>query len=345
MTLLITCLAAFALSCVLTTVLRRYAVRRSLVDVPNDRSSHTDPTPRGGGVAIVVVFFALTATCFLSVLDQTAVIALLGSGALVALIGFLDDHGGVSARWRLLAHFCAATWALVWIGGLPSVPFLGETVDWGVLGNVLAAIYLVWLLNLYNFMDGIDGIAGAEAVSVACCGAFLLWRITGNADTSGWPLILAAAVGGFLVWNFPPAKIFMGDAGSGFLGFALGVFSLVAAWQAPQLYWSWVILLGVFIVDATMTLIRRMVRREKLDEAHRSHAYQYASRKLGSHGKITFAVSVINLVWLFPWAWAVATRLVDGFIAVTVSYLPLIGLAWHFHAGAREKQVTIEHAK
>lgn len=338
MKLLAACLAAFLLSCGLTLLLRRYALRRRLVDIPNDRSSHTAPTPRGGGVAIVLAFFVATALFLLNAQSGIPAGALLAPGALIALVGFLDDHGHIRAGWRLLVHFCAAAWALVWIGGLPSVPFLGEMVDWGVLGNVLAAVYLVWLLNLYNFMDGIDGIAGAEAVSTAGLGAFLMWWSAGDIELAGWFLTLAVAAGGFLVWNLPPARIFMGDAGSSFLGFTLGVFSLVSAWRDPQLFWPWVILLGVFIVDASMTLFRRMARRERLDEAHRSHAYQYASRVFGSHGRVTMAVCLINLFWLFPWAWAVAAQWVDGFVAVVLSYLPLIGLAWQFHAGACERQ-------
>lgn len=332
------CAVAFVSASLLILALRRYALRHKLIDVPNERRSHTTLVPRGGGVAIVLTFLASTLAFLWGALDRMAMIGMLVSGGLVATIGFLDDHVHVPAGWRLLIHFAAAAWALAWIGGLPPVPFFGDLIHWGVLGDVLAAVYLVWLLNLYNFMDGIDGIAGVEAITVACCGAFLSWQLTGDARIAGWLLVLAAAVGGFLVWNFPIARIFMGDAGSGFLGFVLGVFSVLAAWQAPQLFWSWVILLGVFVVDATMTLLRRMARREALHEPHRCHAYQYASRRFGSHRKVTLAVGVINLAWLFPFAWAVALQWLDGLIGVLVSYLPLVWLAWHLHAGARERQ-------
>lgn len=186
-------------------------------------------------------------------------------------------------------------------------------LDLGLLGSVLAAFYLVWLLNLYNFMDGIDGIASVEAISV-CLGGALLFLFVGEFKVAQVTLVLAAAVMGFLFWNFPSARIFMGDAGSGFLGIVLGIQSLQAAWIAPQLLWSWIILLGVFIVDATFTLLRRLIRGEKVYEAHRSHAYQFASRHYGRHLPVTLAVFAINFVWLLPFAVLVALGKLDGFL-------------------------------
>src|SRR3990167_9256944 len=273
--------AVAGVSLLMTGVLRRYALARSLMDVPNGRSSHSVPTPRGGGVAIVVSFLlALPLMAGVGLVAWPLAWALLGAGAGIAVLGFLDDHGHIAARWRLLGHFAAAIWALFWLGGLPSVVMFGYTVDLGWFGHALAAVYLVWMLNLYNFMDGIDGIASVEAICVCFGGALAygLLGFAGSTQTSEFivPLLLVAAVAGFLFWNFPPARIFMGDAGSGFLGITLGLLSLQAAWVAPQLLWSWLILLGVFIVDATFTLLRRLLRGDKVYEAHRSHAYQYA---------------------------------------------------------------------
>jgi Fuc2NAc and GlcNAc transferase len=148
---------------------------------------------------------------------------------------------------------------------------------------------------------------------------------------------MSAAVAGFLVWNFPPAKIFMGDAGSGFLGLMLGALALYSAHIAPQMLWVWLILLGVFIVDATYTLIRRLLLGDKVYEAHRSHAYQYATRKYGRHLPVTLAVLAINLFWLAPWAVAVAFGAVDGAVALLCAYVPLLWLAWYFHAGETEQ--------
>ncbi|MCY1510579.1 Undecaprenyl-phosphate alpha-N-acetylglucosaminyl 1-phosphate transferase [compost metagenome] len=330
-------LAAAALaSLLLTGALRRYALGRSLMDIPNARSSHSVPTPRGGGVAIVVSFLvALPVMSLLGVLPWMLCWALLGSGLCVAVVGFLDDHGHIAARWRLLAHFGAAFWALYCVGGLPSVELFGLTLQLGVLGHIIAALYLVWVLNLYNFMDGIDGIASVEAIS-ACLGAAILYWYLGRIELVIAPVLLAIAVAGFLFWNFPPARIFMGDAGSGFLGISLGVLSLQAAWAAPEFLWSWLILLGVFIVDATWTLFRRLLRGDKVYEAHRSHAYQFASRRYGRHLPVTLAVAAINLFWLFPLAFLVGIDWIDGSVGLIIAYIPLLILAMKFKAGAAE---------
>ncbi|MDE3740178.1 glycosyltransferase family 4 protein [Pseudomonas resinovorans] len=328
--------AMAGVSLFLTGVLRRYALARSLMDIPNGRSSHSVPTPRGGGVAIVLSFLAaLPLLASIGVLAWPVMWALLGAGAWIALVGFLDDHGHIAARWRLLAHFIGAGWALGWLGGLPPLVIFGFDLELGWLGYALAALYLVWLLNLYNFMDGIDGIASVEAICV-CLGGALLYLLLGEGTAALAPLSLAVAVAGFLFWNFPPARIFMGDAGSGFLGIALGVLSLQAAWVAPQLLWSWLILLGVFIVDATWTLFRRLLRGDKVYEAHRSHAYQYASRQFGKHLPVTLAVAVLNLFWLLPIALWVGLGGVDGALGLLVAYLPLVWLAVRFKAGQRE---------
>jgi glycosyltransferase WbpL len=322
---------------VLTGVLRRYALARSLMDVPNARSSHTVPTPRGGGVAIVLsVLLALPLLYATGLMATSYIWALLGAGSLVALVGFLDDHGHIPARWRLLAHFVAAGWVLGWLGGAPPVALFGFALtDLGPLAPGLAAIYLVWLLNLYNFMDGIDGIAGVEAVSV-CAGGAALYALAGQPTLAVTPLVLAAAVVGFLVWNFPPAKIFMGDAGSGFLGIVLGTLSLQAGWVAPQLFWSWVILLGVFVVDATVTLLRRLLGGERVYEAHRSHAYQHAARRFRRHLPVTVAVAAINFLWLFPLALWVGLGGLEGALGGVIAYAPLVLLALKFRAGVRE---------
>ena len=219
-------LLAFALAYWFTGQVRNYALKQNVLDIPNERSSHTMPTPRGGGVSVVVVF--LCAICVLAIIDSisiTSFIAFGGAGVLVAAVGFLDDHGHIAARWRLLAHFSSALLIVILFGGLPDLVIFGFEIGFAEFGYVLAVLYLVWLLNLYNFMDGIDGLASIQAITV-CVGAAICslvlheWRFS---ESSALPIVLASAVAGFLVWNFPPAKIFMGDACSGFLG---GHFSL-----------------------------------------------------------------------------------------------------------------------
>ncbi|CAI8868969.1 Fuc2NAc and GlcNAc transferase [Pseudomonas sp. IT-P2] len=324
------------LSFFLTFGLRRYAIARNLIDVPNSRSSHAIPTPRGGGVAIIISFLLAGALLFsLNLIPSSLFLALLFPGLLVAVLGFVDDHGHVSARWRLLGHFAASLGVLCFFQGAPSLSILGAVIESWYLCGVFAVFYLVWMINLYNFMDGIDGLASVEALTVTLSAAFLYWWM--GFDGLVWaPLIMAAAVTGFLFLNFPPARIFMGDAGSGFIGLVIGIFSLYGAMVSPQLLWSWLILLGVFIVDATYTLGRRLLRGEKIYEAHRSHAYQSASRVHGSHLVVTLTVSLINIFWLLPIAAMVACQKIEGFLGVLIAYLPVLLLARTYRAGEAE---------
>lgn len=327
--------ALFSLA--LTALLRRYALHRSIIDIPNERSSHSIPTPRGGGVAIVLTFLiSLVLLGCLQLQPYAWLIGLLGAGSLVAVIGFMDDHGHIAARWRLLGHFSAALWALFWLNGIPVLSISGVVIDLGWVGTVLAAFYLVWMLNLYNFMDGIDGLASVEAIN-ACLGMSIIYFLFGVDNLIWVPAILAMAVAGFLFWNFPPAKIFMGDAGSGFLGITLGILSLQAAWAEPGFIWAWLIMLGVFICDATFTLVRRLLRGDKVYEAHRSHGYQFASRKCAGHLPVTVSVFCINIFWLWPIAFLVMKFPMAGFWGLVFAYIPLIFLAVKFNAGAVEQ--------
>lgn len=336
--IILSLLLGLASSWAMTAGARRLAIKAELLDHPNSRSSHSIPTPRGGGVAIVISFTAIMLGLNLAgYVPGTFTAALMGSGLTVAFIGFVDDQRPIPARWRLLAHIAAAIWTIFVLGGIPPVPMLGVAVDLGWFGLALATVYVVWMVNLCNFMDGIDGIASIEAITVALGGALCWWLAT---STPHWfiPVAFAACVVGFLIWNYPPARIFMGDSGSGFIGLVLGLFSLWTAQEVPQVFWCWFILLGVFMVDATTTLVRRFRLGEKIDEAHRSHAYQYASRRLGSHLRVSLGVAVINLLWLLPLAVLVAMRQLDGVIGGVLAYTPLVWLALRYQAGVRHAQ-------
>jgi Fuc2NAc and GlcNAc transferase len=330
------CVLAGLLAWIFTGILRRYAITKSLIDIPNERSSHTVATPSGGGVAIVMVFLISQLLFYFADLQSAPpLLAFVGSGAIIAITGFLDDHHHIDVRWRLLVHFGAAIWGLYWLGGLPPLSVMGWTINLGWLGHGLGLFYIVWLLNLYNFMDGIDGIASLEAITV-CLGGALLTMQGYELSGQGWELMLLAfTVSGFLIWNYPSAKIFMGDAGSGFLGMVLGLFSIQAGWVASQYFWSWLILLGIFIVDATVTLFRRLFCHEKLHEAHCSHAYQHAARMYRSHKTVSLAVAILNVCWLLPIALCVGIGKIDGISGLVLAYLPLVLLAVYFKAGMR----------
>lgn len=329
----------FAASCALTAGLWRYALHRDWLDIPNARSSHELPTPRGGGLAVVgTVLLALPVLWWLGFIALEVLIGLAGAGLLVALVGWLDDRGHVAARWRLSVHFMAAGWGIYWLGGLPPLVIMGADFDLGLAGDALALVALVWLLNLYNFMDGIDGIAGVEAVTVCLVGVFLLTVAAPGNDTWILPLVLASAVLGFLAWNFPPAKIFMGDAGSGFVGLMLGLLLLDAAHIDQALLWGWLILLGTFVVDATVTLVRRVSKGDKFYEAHRSHAYQFLARKWGAHRPVTILYGAVNVLWLLPVAWLVVSGYLDGIVGLVVAYVPLVVFVWVCKAGNKTAQ-------
>jgi Fuc2NAc and GlcNAc transferase len=334
-------LLIFALSWAITGLLRKHALSRSMLDIPNNRSSHTIPTPRGGGLAIVLVFLpTLGVLTYLGLTDFPLASALMVSGTATALMGFLDDKGHIPAGWRLAAHLAAAAWVLFSLGGFPPVFLLGYPLPMAGLGFLFGSLYLAWMLNLYNFMDGIDGIAGIQAIST-CLAASFLYLLIQKPEHLSVPFTLAMATAGFLVWNFPKAHIFMGDAGSGFLGLCLAALSLHAAWIHPPLFWAWLILMGVFIVDATLTLIVRMIRGERLHEAHRTHSYQHAARRLGTHKPVTLTVAAINVFWLFPLAAAVTLEILDGFLGLAIAWLPLVILAFMFRAGRPEKTSAV----
>ncbi|HHA2074066.1 TPA: glycosyltransferase family 4 protein, partial [Enterobacter ludwigii] len=252
---------AFLISCALTWSLRVYAIKHNVIDRPNQRSSHSVPTPRGGGVAIVLTILAALACFYFS--NDLMIKSFLGlfiPGLIVAIIGFLDDHGHIAARWRLLMHFLAAAIGMYFLGTFPVINLFGYELSLSWIGMILGCVYLVWMLNLYNFMDGINGLASAEAITFAACSAILV-VVNHFTDAPGsiYPLMLAliGAAGGFIVWNFPVAKIFMGDAGSGFLGITIGLMILHIAKVDSHFFIAELSLLGIFIVDATTTLLRR----------------------------------------------------------------------------------------
>ncbi|MHB1128765.1 MAG: MraY family glycosyltransferase [Ilumatobacteraceae bacterium] len=323
---------------VLTLAIQGNGFRLSRLDIPNHRSSHVIPTPRGGGIAIVLIvlttFVGLWLTNTMAPRDALSI----GTGSLiVAVVGHLDDRGRLtSARWRLLGHLVAAIIILIGLHGLPTLAVFGMSIDLGVMGSILGVLYLVWLLNLFNFMDGIDAITGVETLTTASCGAYLMWDIAPTSQLWFAPLALAGATLGFLILNWPPAKIFIGDVGSGFIGIMIGALSIQAAHIASQLGWSWVILMGVFIVDATVTLIRRALRRERLYIAHRNHAYQHVAIRVGRHRPVSIGVGVINLFWLFPIALLVAHETIDGVSGVLIAYVPLVIAAALLGAGRAE---------
>lgn len=327
-------IATITISFGLTHLVRKIAITRNKFDIPNERSSHKNPTPRGGGVAVVAAFlFGLLALLIRRDIDAESFYAIVLPGALVAIIGYLDDLGRVTAaRLRLIGHFVAALIAIYILGGLPPMPLFSATLDIGLVGNIIAVLFLVWMLNLFNFMDGIDTITGIEALT--SCLILTIFLIN-KSDTEFWrvPALLCAAVIGFLYFNWPPAKIFLGDIGSGFIGFTIGTISLVIAKSQPLITWAVIILLGVFIVDATVTLIRRIFDKQRISAAHRSHAFQHLANNADRHLKVSLSIAAVNIFWLAPIAWLVVDQQLQPIVGVSIAYVPLVVLAIYFKAG------------
>ena len=288
---LIALFAGFLSVVILENLVIRCARRFNLYALPNARSFHEDPTPGIGGVAFVVPIIAYLIA--VDLIDDGAGLAfgLWPALALVAGIGLWDDVSDLSARVRFSCHWIAVGWVL-W--------FVDPTWHWVVIAVVALAI--VWHINLFNFMDGIDGIAAVQCVLFCLSVQVLSGGVTGWQGDLLW--LMAGGTLGFLVYNWPPARIFMGDVGSGFLGLLLGLLA-VELWRSETLpLVACLTLLAGFWFDATYTLCVRMITGQAFTEAHRSHLYQLVAARKG-HLWTTVAYTVFGVVWLLPLAWLV----------------------------------------
>ncbi|MCX7121958.1 MAG: glycosyltransferase family 4 protein [Gammaproteobacteria bacterium] len=294
-------LILFALSLLFTYVMRIFALKKNILDKPNQRSLHQIPTPRGGGLAFVVLFYVALVFLTLHHFIETNIFLSLLSGIPIAVVGYCDDLFGVKARLRALVHVLSAIWGMVCLHGVPNLNFGSVRFHSPVLFFMLAVFITVWFTNLYNFMDGIDGLAAMEAVFVsAAAGGFLL--LDGFQGTALLCFALTFSVLGFLVWNWPPAKIFMGDVGSGFLGYIFAMLMWISNSQHQLSFPTWWILLSVFIADASYTLIHRLIQKKKLGMAHREHAFQRLNQAGLTHKQVTTSVLGINVLLCLPLA-------------------------------------------
>ena len=319
LTLLLAGLGSWAL----TGMIRTLALRAGMLDIPGPRSSHQNPTPRGGGLSVVVVLLGASPWLVAHLLTPAPFSqAILWGGGLVALVGFVDDYRGLPALIRLLVHLAASGVGLLLCGLL--TPSLWPLPLW--LAAPILTIGLAWSINLFNFMDGIDSLAASEAIFISCGAALILWINDGSVGNNGyiaWLLLLAATTTGFLLWNLPPARIFMGDTCSGFLGFCLGFLSLITSAQCAISLWSWLILGAIFLTDATGTLFFRIIRGEQLHTAHRGHAYQILAHRYGSHARVCLLALLVNCFWLLPLALAATLRPALGLFCAVAAVLPL----------------------
>ena len=278
----------FGISLFLTWLVRVYAIHKSIIDIPNDRSSHTIPTPRGGGLAIAIAWFIGLIWFFvIHKIDSSLFYALL-CGLPLTLIGFVDDIINLKPGVRFFVQFLYAAGALFFLGGLQNCQFSIFNCNSLFILTPLAFIAIVWAINLFNFLDGIDGYIGTEVVFIGFASFFLFGQSLG--------LLLAVSVVGFLFWNWPRAKIFMGDVGSTLLGFTVAVLAIYHQNSHLLNLPVWLILTSVFWYDATLTLWRRFRNKEQLSQAHRKHAYQRLVQSGWSHQKTTLGALSINVV-------------------------------------------------
>lgn len=318
--------AAALLSWLLASRVRLYALD-NMVDIPNERSSHSSPTPRGGGLAIAVTTLGgIVVAAVLRWISWDLAIALVGGGAMIAAVGWIDDHRDLPALTRFAVQLAAAAWAMNWLHGIPTLSVGVTTVPLGPIGIVLGIVGIVWAINLYNFVDGIDGLAAGEAVSTGTIAGLILLAM-GYSGLALVALLIAAANAGFLPLNWAPAKLFMGDVGSGMLGYLFAVVAIASENAHAMPILIWVLLLGAFVFDATVTLCRRIANGERWYHAHHSHAYQRMVQAGRTHAQVSSTILLINLLlgllaivaWLRPTFFLIA--IAAGALLLSVVYL------------------------
>lgn len=292
--LVLSSLVAFGVTLAGVRVVIQFAETWHLVDVPNPRSSHRLPTPRGGGVGILLgLFVGAGVLSVTSVTLEGGSCALLAATLVVAAAGLWDDIKNLSPRPRLMAHLAAAIFGVYILGGLERFPLPPPLdVPLGPFGSVVAVVWIVGVTNSYNFMDGIDGLAGGQAA--ASCALVLLASWSSDAKNISC-LVLGAALG-FLIFNWPPARIFLGDVGSGTLGFLLAVLPLLAPPdRRSDAVLATALGLTLFLLDPVETLSRRWLRGERLGASHRDHSYQKFLAPGDPHGQVTLSLVAAGL--------------------------------------------------
>lgn len=304
-------------SFLLTWVIIRVARKLNVIDMPNHRSSHTTPTPRGGGLAIVLSWYLGLTYLFISdEINRNLFYALL-SGGILGVISLIDDMVSLSPRIRMITQIVVASTGVYFLGGLGALEIMGFLIQPNILMNILAVLGIVWFINLFNFLDGIDAYASLEAIFIATA----IFIFVGNPLL----LVLIASIIGFLIWNWPKAKIFMGDIGSTQLGYVLVILGVYFNKTSELSILTWLVLSSLFWFDASYTLYRRFRNKEKLSEAHKKHAYQRIVQAGFSHLK-TDAYSIGINILILGLAYLSYTYNKLTILALAISVLLLFGV-------------------
>ncbi|MCZ6804999.1 MAG: glycosyltransferase family 4 protein [Proteobacteria bacterium] len=314
----------FFFSFILTRFLIQFAKKKNIIDVPNDRSSHDKPTPRGGGLSISLsILIYLIVIIIIKEGLTTQNYSLLGIGAvIISIIGILDDVKNLSATIRAFLYLSTSSIFILLITKFTYISFQ-EIVFISV-----AILGITGLTNLYNFMDGADGIAGIQAI-IAALPAGILFYVLNEYEFALLCFTLVASTTGFLIWNWPPARIFMGDVGSCALGFIFGGLIFITYLQKSISINIWLVLLSFFIVDATLTLIKRVINRERWYQAHRSHAFQRYLQMGHSHTQLAITVSLFSVLILWP-ATFLAYKIPEFQLHITIIIYLFLSFIWYF---------------
>tara|TARA_Y100000815_G_C13339430_1_gene499249 strand:+ start:442 stop:1374 length:933 start_codon:yes stop_codon:yes gene_type:complete len=306
-------------------------MRTHLIDNPSARSSHRIPTPRGGGLAIVLAFsLSVLLWFFWSGTFAHILLYILVFSWVIAALGFIDDLYSLSAKLRLLIQLVLALFLTICIIS----PFKNGSniyLDCLVIGVVIFLI--IWFVNLYNFMDGIDGLAATECIFVALAAVSILFINSSHSLMLVPMIILATSSLGFVLWNFPPAKIFMGDIGSGFIGFVFAAFIVYSVAHKEVSIFAWLIWLSVFLCDATYTLCYRITHKCSPFQPHCTHAYQILAKKWGSHKKVLFSILYYNVFWLYPLGWLASEYMQYRWVFLLAAFIPGITICLIVKAG------------
>lgn len=324
-------ISSVLVSFVLVACYRKIAIRNAWLDIPNHRSSHRELTPRSGGLVILLMYTFLLVfqliTGQLQVVEWGVLVIPIGVG----LIGFVDDTVSLYPSFRFFGYLLLVAVMVTAFMPLPLVNVWEYSIesDWMLLAIYVLA--MTWLINLFNFMDGINGIAAGQFIFVVVASYFLLpVLVSYQFDIM---LVVVASVVGFLCWNFPFGKVFLGDVGSTFLAAILAVLMLFTIKYQGASPWMWFILCASFIVDTGYTLIVRIYTRQVWYQPHASHAYQILARRWSSHGKVVVLMMLLNILWLWPLAWLAAQSTGAGVMWAVVACLPLIAICRLVNAG------------
>lgn len=323
----------FVGSFLLTGFVRRIALYRHAFAMPNFKHGPLSPVPRGGGYALFLgMIFVFLMLYHYQLIDLAATRALCFSGMVLVLGHLIHDFFPLPVSVRLLLHVVAALAILTWYNRDLVVLFwhsylyfTGPWLPFIVLGVVV-------FINTFNFMDGVDGFAGSQAFIMLFASSILL-ALNNEMEWSVPLILMCAPILGFLAWNWPPAKIFMGDAGSSFLGVFIAALGLLLATDTSINLWCWLILMGWFIVDSTWSLIVRVAHGNDWHISHRMHAYQILARKWENHFYVTITLWLVNWIWLFPLAYLAMNNEDWGLWLLVIGYLPIVLACWYLKAG------------